>query len=80
MEIDTLMQIVATRQRARDGTARAIRQRAGVTLAEMARTVGVTESTMSRWESGQRNPRGEAALRWMEALAELERATTGAAA
>jgi transcriptional regulator with XRE-family HTH domain len=80
MEMEQMKLLVTARQRARDGSARHIRRRAGLTLAQMADAVGVTESTMSRWENGQRQPRSDALLRWAGILAELELATATAAA
>lgn len=81
MELDQLRLLAAANERARNGTARQIRKRAGVTLAEMAAAVGdVSESAVCRWETGSRHPRGKAAIRWAIILNELERASTPAAA
>lgn len=45
-----------------------------LTQAQMAAAVGeVDESTISRWENGNRRPRGAAAERWLRALDDLER-------
>ncbi|MBX6421746.1 MAG: helix-turn-helix domain-containing protein [Nevskia sp.] len=35
---------------------RSIRQRHGLTMRQMADMLGVSETTVSRWESGQRRP------------------------
>lgn len=40
----------------------------------IAQNVGVQEATISRWEKGQRRPRGEAAAKWAALLDTLERA------
>lgn len=53
------------------GAAKAIRQSAGVSLAEVAADVGVTRSCVHRWERGVRRPRGDAALRYLRLLEEL---------
>jgi transcriptional regulator with XRE-family HTH domain len=37
---------------------RLLRERAGLTQAELARAVGVDRATVSRWEAGIRSPRG----------------------
>lgn len=48
-----------------------IRQHANLTRAEVARAVGVDPSTVSRWESGERRPRGAAAARYADLLRRL---------
>lgn len=69
-----LMLLAAANQRARNGTARAIRKSAGWTLDQMAAAVGgIGPSAISRWEGGSRHPRGDAAVRWAGILADLER-------
>lgn len=55
------------------GGARAIRERAGLSLAELAAEIGVDRSTLWRWETRRRRPRGEAALRYLALLEELSR-------
>jgi len=57
--------------------ARAIRQSAGVSQARLAEEVGVNRVTLTRWELGQRTPRGAARLRYADVLAELEREVLG---
>ena len=51
------------RQLGRTGGARVIREGAGFT-APIARELGVSPATVSRWERGQRSPRSEVAERW----------------
>ena len=46
------------------GATRKSRQAAGLSLAEVAVAVGVSPATILRWETGQRTPRGAAALRY----------------
>ena len=75
MDLERLMLIVDARRRAQDGSARRIRQQAGLTLAEVAKALGVDESSVSRWEGGSRQPRADVAVRWAQLLAELERKT-----
>lgn len=41
---------------------KAIRQALGITQEELGRRVGVSECTVSLWESGRRNPNGSAIL------------------
>jgi DNA-binding transcriptional regulator YiaG len=67
----TLEQLAAlsrVRSLAASGDARAVRERAGLSLSEMAGTIGVGISTLSRWERAERAPRGEAALAYARVL------------
>lgn len=80
MELDHIMLLVDAHKKARNGTAKKIRQDAGLTMGQVAAVVGVGESTVSRWEGGSRKPRGEHALKWAALLNELERASTSVAA
>ncbi|BCT76085.1 hypothetical protein SCMU_19270 [Sinomonas cyclohexanicum] len=51
-----------------DGTAARLRQAAGLSLKEVAGPVGVTVTSVYRWEKGLRAPRGEAAIRYLRVL------------
>ena len=53
------------------GAARAIRETSGLSLSELAEAAGVHKSTIFRWETGVRRPRGAAAERYLRALEEL---------
>jgi DNA-binding transcriptional regulator YiaG len=53
------------------GVARAIREDAELSLAEMAAPVQVHRTTILRWERGERRPRGAAAIRYLRVLEEL---------
>lgn len=55
------------------GEARRIRQAARLSLADVAGAIGVDLTAISRWERGERSPRGAAALRYGELLDRLER-------
>ncbi|HEX4519216.1 MAG TPA: helix-turn-helix transcriptional regulator [Gaiellaceae bacterium] len=55
--------------------ARRIRLAARVTLDEVARVVGVTKSTVSRYEHGLRMPTDEHAAAWRTALEQLAQIT-----
>jgi transcriptional regulator with XRE-family HTH domain len=52
-----------------------LRQRtsAGLSLREVAQAVGVSPSTLWRWERGERAPRGKAAIAWASLLSDLDR-------
>jgi DNA-binding transcriptional regulator YiaG len=54
--------------------ARAIRERAGVTQARLASELGVSAVTISRWECGQRQPRGQHRDAYARLLRELKAA------
>jgi DNA-binding transcriptional regulator YiaG len=53
------------------GEARPIRERARLSLPEVAAYCGVTYKTIRRWEAGERPPRGAGALRYASLLAAL---------
>ena len=68
MTSDTARQLAYIRRLARTGAARAIREEAHISLREMARDVGTTRASLSRWERHESSPRTLAALRWAEVL------------
>lgn len=69
-----LLRLTAARRYSATGAGRTIRQRAGLSLQEVADAIGTHIGTLSRWETGDRKPRSsEAAIRWAELLADLER-------
>ncbi len=53
-----------------DGTAKQLRERARLSLADVARAVGADASSVLMWERG-RQPRAAAALRYAELIAAL---------
>lgn len=57
-----LADISVARRLAADGSARALRISARLSIYDVARQVQVGASTISRWERGQRVPRNGAAL------------------
>lgn len=60
-----------TRQAARSGAARAIREAAGLSVRELAEAVGVSPAAISRYERGLRSPRAGIAERYGRALRQL---------
>lgn len=72
MEADELVRMARCREMASSGRARAIREKARLSLSEMAQTCGIDEGTLSRWERGQRRPRAAVALRYLAVLEALE--------
>jgi len=65
------VQIARVRALVRSGAAEKIRVASGLTISEVARAVGVYPSTVFRWESGSRVPRGERAVRYLQLLERL---------
>ena len=47
-------------------TAKALRREAELSQAEIAAVLGVSRAAVARWESGQRLPRGDMAVRYVE--------------
>jgi DNA-binding transcriptional regulator YiaG len=70
--IETIKALARIRELAVSGRAREIRQRHSLSLTEMAAAIPAGANTVARWEVGDRRPRGEAALRWLEILDSLE--------
>jgi transcriptional regulator with XRE-family HTH domain len=64
-------ELVWIRRAAATGTARAIRETAGLSLSEVARELGVTPAAVSRWERGHRAPRGDTAVAYAALLKHL---------
>ncbi len=64
-------QLARVRRMARNGSARAIREEANLSLRDMSSDVGVESSTLWRWEAGVSVPRRDAGLRWLQVLEEL---------
>ena len=70
-----LVRLADMREAAENGEARRLRLAANLSLGEVARELGVAVPTLLRWETGERRPRGKAALRYaglLEKLAERE--------
>ena len=72
----TKAEVVIARARARQqlrtapATARALREQAGLTQAEVAGALGVSRVAVHLWETGQRTPRGDLAVRYLGLLHE----------
>ncbi len=64
--------LLAAARYARNGSGRRIREQANMRQQEMARRIGITSTGLYRWERGQRRPRGDAAVRWVQQLSRLE--------
>ncbi|MET0417289.1 MAG: helix-turn-helix transcriptional regulator [Actinoplanes sp.] len=80
MTAEQLVLLGIAARRAEDGSGRRIRESAHLSLRLVAQNIGVAEATVSRWEKGNRKPRGEAAIRWVRLLDQLDRANAKNAA
>lgn len=77
MSKSDLLLLAKGRRWCADGTARQLRERHRLSLVEVAAVAGTTDATVSRWESGLRRPRGNAALRYVKLLESLEAMSGG---
>ena len=68
--------LVQLRRLWQTGEAARIRKDANLTGPEMAEAVGTSATNISRWEKGDRRPRGESAQRYWVILRRLQRVTT----
>lgn len=55
----------------RSGAAQGLREQTGLSQADVACRLGVQISTVSRWERGQRKPRGDKGRAYIEFVADL---------
>ncbi len=74
-EAEHLQLLARARQLAASGEARTIRKDSKMSLADIAKACGVDTSTVGRWETGIRSPRGQAGARYASVLDLLARAT-----
>lgn len=65
------MDLVRLRRLVSTGAARVIREAAGLSLAEAAAAIGVHKTSLWRWETQSRSPRGDAAARYLAFLDEM---------
>lgn len=63
--------LVALRRMCRSGEAREIREKSGLSQAEMAAGIPASRAAVSAWELGTRIPHGEAAERYLALLLTL---------
>jgi DNA-binding transcriptional regulator YiaG len=70
-----LLELAAVRRLCRDGAAQALRTTNGLSLAEVADTLGVCKASVSRWERGLQAPSGDHARAYghlLRALVSME--------
>jgi DNA-binding transcriptional regulator YiaG len=71
--IEDTVALAESRLRVSNGDLAAIRRRAGLSQEAIGRAVGATRTTVCRWESHERQPSGEPAIRLAKLLRELEK-------
>jgi DNA-binding transcriptional regulator YiaG len=70
-----ILAVAQLRADLRSGRAKEIRERAHLSLAEVARALKTDPSAVWGWESGRRVPRGENATRYADLLWQLDKLT-----
>lgn len=68
MKTANVLLLAEARDLARSGRGAAIRVGAGLSQVELGAACGVSGSAVSLWESGERRPRGKAAVRYANLL------------
>jgi DNA-binding transcriptional regulator YiaG len=71
MSTTGVSRLLEVRRLAESGEARGLRQRARLSLAEIAAACDVDTATVWRWETGRRRPRGSMAMRYLDVLDQL---------
>jgi transcriptional regulator with XRE-family HTH domain len=74
LKVDLIGEVRARRRLPQAPLARAIREAAGISQGRLAEELGVGRVTVTRWEGGQRQPRGSTAAAYAELLDQLKRA------
>lgn len=70
---NTALRLARVRQLVASGAALSIRQRSRLGRGDIAREIGSTVTTVRRWETGERVPTGDAALRYEALLQDLDK-------
>jgi len=73
--VEDALAVIRVRSWLRDGTARAVRTRAGLSQAAVERAVGASAGQVARWESGRNAPGYASAVRLARLYGELEKIT-----
>lgn len=66
-----ILRLMGIRAAVASGEARRLREAAHLSIGEVARACGVDQSTVWRWERGNRSPRGASALRYADLIDSL---------
>ena len=75
MITNTAPRLARLRTLMRTGAAKSIRLDSGVSLPEVARDIGVSHTTIYRWENDMNEPKGDPALCYLDLLDELAEVT-----
>jgi transcriptional regulator with XRE-family HTH domain len=76
-DLEVALDLARLRRRLPDPkTRRALRQRAGLPQSAIAKVVGVDRATISRWETGERDPENPHLRPYIETLDRLAREAT----
>jgi DNA-binding transcriptional regulator YiaG len=70
-ESSDLALLIEARDAVRSGRGARLRLAAGISQGELAAAIGVSAPTLSRWEAGDRRPRGDAAVAYARELRKL---------
>ncbi len=73
MTADDTIALAEARVRVANGDLESIRRRVHLSQESIARAVGVSRTSVLRWETGSRVPSGEAAVRLARLLRDLDR-------
>lgn len=68
MSTEEVLRLSRVRSMMRSGEARRIREEANISQSEVARALGVSVPTVSRWENGGRHAREEHAIAYLNLL------------
>lgn len=71
MDTSDTVELARLRAFLESGAAKSVRVNNRLSLREMARTIGISPSTVLRWEAQERVPRGAPALRYWRLIREL---------
>ena len=72
MDRSQLSDIAWVRTLAKMGALPGLRQHAGLSLSDVARTLGVAPSTVMRWERAERMPRPDSALKHADLIRTID--------
>ena len=67
-----IQQLIRNRKLPTPEECRAIREKAGLSQADLAEVLGTTGPAVSKWESGQRAPTGALRAMYVEAIAAMQ--------
>jgi DNA-binding transcriptional regulator YiaG len=68
-----LLKLAEARRLAQSGEGRAVRLAAGMSCDQIGGAIGVSGVAISRWETGQRKPSGEPALKYVDVIGGLSK-------